>query len=556
MPAGLTDTLTRGELVDLVRFLSELGKIGPYAVGKDRVFRRWQVLRARRRGHHGAGPHEPGRRGPEPCVAGLGACLHHGGRRASPGETSAHSPRQDSAPGGHGADRAGGLRSRVGGQLAFNAMRGADGLARRPAGRARAGSPEPIVEHRPRGAHTLTVAFDPADRTEGVRCHARGGRRLGSPAQRRPGQVIDVSRRTGQPRSLAGSGEWPYDEQGRAGPRLFRGDLSSRGSAHEPRDQPASDGPRIRATHAGRPARSAAGSYRAARQACLLAVPDDLRDLLRRGTRLRPRPCAVMSGSFRPWPKLAIRKRSALSTPWARGMRPRWWTRSWPGPVRPGPSDVHLHPATEGLDMRWRIDGVLQPVAVLPRELAPNVVARLKVLAELLTYRTDVPQEGRIRGVARRGRDAAQHVPDAPRREGRRPPLRRPRAVTSGSTTWACPPRSATPCSRLLDETSGAVVLSRPGRQRQDDDALRLPARAGRRDRGAAQPGDAGGPDRGRPSPGSPSRRSTRRAGLDARERACGRCCGRTPRSSPSARSATGPPPRSPSRRRSPATSS
>jgi len=44
MPAGLTDPLTHGELVDLVRFLSELGKIGPYAVSKERVLRRWQVL--------------------------------------------------------------------------------------------------------------------------------------------------------------------------------------------------------------------------------------------------------------------------------------------------------------------------------------------------------------------------------------------------------------------------------------------------------------------------------------------------------------------------------
>ena len=44
MPAGLTDTLTRDELVDLVRFLSELGKIGPYSVGQARVVRRWQVL--------------------------------------------------------------------------------------------------------------------------------------------------------------------------------------------------------------------------------------------------------------------------------------------------------------------------------------------------------------------------------------------------------------------------------------------------------------------------------------------------------------------------------
>jgi putative heme-binding domain-containing protein len=46
MPEGLTDTLTRAELVDLVRFLSELGKVGPYAVGKARLVRRWQAVDA------------------------------------------------------------------------------------------------------------------------------------------------------------------------------------------------------------------------------------------------------------------------------------------------------------------------------------------------------------------------------------------------------------------------------------------------------------------------------------------------------------------------------
>ena len=64
---------------------------------------------------------------------------------------------------------------------------------------------------------------------------------------------------------------------------------------------------------------------------------------------------------------------------------------------RSGASDLHLQPGPEGLSARCRIDGVLQPLAVLPGGLAPNVVARLKVLAELLTYRTDIPQEGRIR---------------------------------------------------------------------------------------------------------------------------------------------------------------
>jgi putative heme-binding domain-containing protein len=44
MPAGQTDMLTRGELLDLLRFLSELGKVGSYAVGKEAVARRWRVL--------------------------------------------------------------------------------------------------------------------------------------------------------------------------------------------------------------------------------------------------------------------------------------------------------------------------------------------------------------------------------------------------------------------------------------------------------------------------------------------------------------------------------
>jgi putative heme-binding domain-containing protein len=46
MPEGVADSLTRAELVDLVRFLSELGKVGPYSAGKGRVVRRWQVAEA------------------------------------------------------------------------------------------------------------------------------------------------------------------------------------------------------------------------------------------------------------------------------------------------------------------------------------------------------------------------------------------------------------------------------------------------------------------------------------------------------------------------------
>ena len=70
-------------------------------------------------------------------------------------------------------------------------------------------------------------------------------------------------------------------------------------------------------------------------------------------------------------------------------------------------SDLHLQATADGLEAKLRIDGVLRPLTVVPRALSANVVARLKVLAELLTYRTNLPQEGRIR---RGGRPSEQEA--------------------------------------------------------------------------------------------------------------------------------------------------
>jgi type II secretory ATPase GspE/PulE/Tfp pilus assembly ATPase PilB-like protein len=61
-----------------------------------------------------------------------------------------------------------------------------------------------------------------------------------------------------------------------------------------------------------------------------------------------------------------------------------------------GAGDVHLTPSPAGLVVRYRLDGVLSEIGVMPPLMAAPVVARLKVLCGLLTYRTDIPQEGRI----------------------------------------------------------------------------------------------------------------------------------------------------------------
>ncbi|MBI3098813.1 MAG: type II/IV secretion system protein [Planctomycetes bacterium] len=68
--------------------------------------------------------------------------------------------------------------------------------------------------------------------------------------------------------------------------------------------------------------------------------------------------------------------------------------------IAAGASDLHLRPAGDHIDVLFRLDGVLTPVATLRRDLQPNIVARFKILADLLTYRTDIPQEGRLRRVA------------------------------------------------------------------------------------------------------------------------------------------------------------
>ncbi len=64
--------------------------------------------------------------------------------------------------------------------------------------------------------------------------------------------------------------------------------------------------------------------------------------------------------------------------------------------VGAGASDVHFEPGAAELTVKFRLDGVLNAVERLPATLADNVIARLKVLGGLLTYRNDIPQEGRL----------------------------------------------------------------------------------------------------------------------------------------------------------------
>ena len=73
--------------------------------------------------------------------------------------------------------------------------------------------------------------------------------------------------------------------------------------------------------------------------------------------------------------------------------------------VSRGASDVHVEPVENAYEIRYRIDGLLQPVASYSADAGRAVVGRLMVLANLLTYRVDLPQEGRLTLAGRAGQD-------------------------------------------------------------------------------------------------------------------------------------------------------
>ena len=61
-----------------------------------------------------------------------------------------------------------------------------------------------------------------------------------------------------------------------------------------------------------------------------------------------------------------------------------------------GVSDIHLDPGETRLEVRYRIDGVLQVVNSVPRQYQPAVISRIKILADLDIAERRLPQDGRI----------------------------------------------------------------------------------------------------------------------------------------------------------------
>ncbi len=86
-------------------------------------------------------------------------------------------------------------------------------------------------------------------------------------------------------------------------------------------------------------------------------------------------------------------------------------------------SDIHLEPFENELKIRFRIDGVLQDVAVEDKYFQAAISSRIKVIANLNIAEKRLPQDGRI-GLKIAGQDVDIRVSTVPTRYGERIVLR------------------------------------------------------------------------------------------------------------------------------------
>ena len=64
--------------------------------------------------------------------------------------------------------------------------------------------------------------------------------------------------------------------------------------------------------------------------------------------------------------------------------------------VKRGASDIHIEPYEKEVRVRFRIDGILQPVMSPPMKLRDAIISRVKIMAKLDISEKRLPQDGRI----------------------------------------------------------------------------------------------------------------------------------------------------------------
>jgi type IV pilus assembly protein PilB len=65
--------------------------------------------------------------------------------------------------------------------------------------------------------------------------------------------------------------------------------------------------------------------------------------------------------------------------------------------IRAGASDIHIEPQEKGINVRYRVDGLLRQITTMPKSIQTKVISRIKITAHMDIAERRKPQDGRAR---------------------------------------------------------------------------------------------------------------------------------------------------------------
>src|SRR3984957_2443921 len=128
-------------------------------------------------------------------------------------------------------------------------------------------------------------------------------------------------------------------------------------------------------------------------------------------------------------------------------------------------SDVHVAPTVDAYEVRFRVDGVLETERRLESAVGRAVVARLMVMSRLLTYRLDIPQEGRISlPIDSQGRPVEMRLAIMPTIHGLRAAVRMPAEYVQSAVLeeLGLPDHVLQGLLQFTEGDSGMLILTGP----------------------------------------------------------------------------------------------
>lgn len=131
--------------------------------------------------------------------------------------------------------------------------------------------------------------------------------------------------------------------------------------------------------------------------------------------------------------------------------------------IRSSASDIHIEPREQHIQVRYRIDGVLQEVNRLPRNVLGALVSRIKILSNLKIDERRVPQDGRFK-IKLSGRRFAFRVSTLPIADGEKIVMRILNESNDAITLeqlgyWG---RSLETINDALSEPDGMILVTGP----------------------------------------------------------------------------------------------